>query len=202
MSTIVYWACFDDEWLRAKEPQSVLKDFIGEKKSTNIKLNLCPAFKNYLNNVYKLQSIYDYEFEIKNNDAVSSTYNQDFFDKHVEIRSLEDNAFSFTQHWIFFTEEDSLELSSSAPILEDSYMAKNCMFIPGKFDIGKWFRVLDLAFYLREGVNSFQIKENDVINYLTFNTNQKIIFKQFVINNEIKQYIDAVNSSRFNRKIK
>ena len=202
MSITVYWSCFDNEWLRAKEPKSVLKNFIGEKKSTNIELNRCPAFKDYLNNVYKLESIYDYEFEIKDGRVISSIYDQKFFDKHVLVRSIEDKSFSFSNNFIFFTEEDSLKMSLSAPILEDSDIAKNCMVVPGKFDIGKWFRTIDLAFYLRKDINIFKIKEGDALNYITFDSNKKIIFKQFMMNDKIKEYLIAVNNAKFSRKLK
>ena len=202
MSITVYWSCFDEEWLRAKEPRSVIKDFIGEKKSTNIGLNFCPAFKDYLNNVYKLQSIYDYEFIINDGLIISDMYDQVFFNNHILTRSIEDKSFSFGNKWIFFTEKDSLVLSLSAPILEDSDIAKDCIFIPGKLDIGKWFRQIDIAFYLRKDINSFKVKENDTLNYLTFNTNEKIIFKQFMMNDSIMKYLLSVDNSKNNRKRK
>lgn len=199
MSITVYWACSDKEWLRAKEPANVFKDFVGKEKSKNITLNFCPAFKNYLNNVYKITSIYDYEFKTDGEVVTSDMYDQNFYNDHVGIRSIKDKSFSFANQWTFFTEKDSLEISLSAPILEDNYIAKNCTFIPGKFDIGKWFRVIDVAFYLKEGVDIFKVKEGDALQYLTFHTNEKIIFKQFMVNDTIKQYLLAVDNSRKNR---
>ena len=38
MSTIIYWACNEDEWLRAKEPNSIYKDFIKNIKDKNTQI--------------------------------------------------------------------------------------------------------------------------------------------------------------------
>lgn len=199
MSITVYWACFDKEWLRAKEPENIIKKVLKEDKYKEVGLNMCPGFRNYFNNTYSIQSLYDYEFYIKDGDVFSDLYDQTFFNDHVVTRSIENKCFSFTNKWIFFTENDSLEMSISGPTLEDSNIAKDSIYIPGTFDIGKWFRSIDIAFFLRENINKIKIKEDDSLGYIKFNTNQKIILKQFMMNETILNYLESTLNSKFNR---
>ena len=201
-STIVYWSCIEDEWLRAKEPEPIYKNFIKNIKDKTTEIELCPSVKDYTKNTFSLKSIYDYNFEIDKDSNVSSMlYNQKFFDNHVVVRSNIDKCFSFTQNLIFFTEDKSLNISVGVfPYLEDNHITKTCMLIPGKMDIGKWFRTIEFAFYLKSNYTKFEIEEDEIYQYIKFDTENKIIFKQFKANENIKQYIsDTTNSKNFRK---
>jgi hypothetical protein len=205
MSIIVYWACNENEWLRSKEPDPVYKNFLKNIKDKNTNIELCPSIKDYMKNTFSIKSIYDYNFEISENNqnVFSSLYDQKFFDKHVIVRSRTDKLFSFSQDMIFFTEEKTLNMSAGIfPFLENNNITRNCITVPGTFDIGKWFRLTDFAFYLKNNINKFEIEENETYQYIKFNTNDKIIFKQFKINEKLNKYLlDITNAKEF-RKIK
>jgi hypothetical protein len=203
MAITVYWASLEDEWLRMKSPEYVYKELIKKTDPTKTDLKSCPAVKDYLKNYVSLRSIYDYEFDLdnENNNITSKMYDQKFFDKHINIRSSKAKLFSFTQYTIFFTEEKSLELSAGLfPFMEDNNITKNCIIIPGTLDIGKWFRSLEFAFILKG--NKFKIEEGEIYTYLSFNTKEKIIFKQFKPNDILKSYMDDFDKSRKYRKDK
>ena len=203
MSTIIYWACNEDEWLRAKEPNSIYKDFIKNIKDKNTQIELCPSVKDYTKNTFSIKSLYDYNFEISKDtgQVVSNMYDQKFFDKHVFVRSNIDKLFSFSQSYTFFTEKKSLKMSANVfPYLEDNNITKNCMPIPGSFDIGKWFRATEFSFYLRNNIDKFSIVQDEVYQYIKFHTDDKIIFKQFMINEKIKKYLSDVDFSKEYRK--
>jgi len=205
MSTIIYWACNEDEWLRAEEPNSVYKTFIKNIKDKNTQAELCPAIKDYTKNTFSIKSLYDYNFEILKDTGqiVSKMHDQEFFNKHVMIRSNIDKLFSFSQSYIFFTEKKSLKMSASVfPYLEDNNITKTCIPVPGTFDIGKWFRATEFGFYLKANINEFNINQNEIYQYINFQTDDKIIFKQFMVNEKIKKYLSDVNVSKNHRKIK
>jgi hypothetical protein len=205
MAITVYWSSLEDEWLRAKEPEAVYKDFLKDKKNFESTIAMCPAVKDYTKNTFSLKSIYDYEFEINKdlNDVTSQLYDQVFFNKHVEIRSIENKFFSFSQRLVFFTEEQSLNMSLGIlPYFEDNEITKRCTLIPGKLDIGKWFRIIDYAFFLKNNINSFKINEGDVYQYIKLETDQKIEFKQFKSTDLIYKYILDITSSKNHRKPK
>ncbi len=206
MSINVYWACAEKEWARAEKPVSISKRFYDlhkfdpSEKSTPIK---CPAVVPELNNLFGLKSLYTYEFSIKNDKVDSTLYDQEFYNKHVIIRDLEKRLFSFTQNYILFTDKESLEVTVQIPpYFENSDLSKNTFSLPGTMDIGKWFRKLDHSFYLKDNVNSFNIKEGDIFYYIKFHTDEKINFKQFMVTDKINTFHDHLTSSTANRSLK
>lgn len=197
----VYWACLEDETLRAKEPQPIYNKILLKESTKNSGLLFCPGFKDYTKNIFGLQSLYDYEFTIENNQVFSKTYDQNFYDIHMVVRSIEDKLFSFCQRFIFFTEEDELLMSANMqPFFEENSISERCMLVPGTFDIGKWFRNIDFAFYLKNNFNTFNINEGDIFQYIKFHTNKKIIFKQFYMDDFLEKQYQNVLDSKKNRE--
>jgi hypothetical protein len=201
MSINVYWACLEDEWIKATEPEKISQRFYTKKITDSDKdslsaINYCPVFNKSLENIYAIKSIYDYSFKIKNNECFSELYDQKFFDNHVLVRSLEKKFFSFSVRYIFFTEEDSLKIDAyQHPVFEDNEISKRCMIIPGGFDIGKYFRNLEFAFILKKDFNEFIVNDEDVLYYLKFYTEEKIKFKQFRCNENLKQMMEDVRKA-------
>jgi len=192
----VYWMCNEDESIRAVAPEKASKRFYShdvrsDDSGSLIAVNYCPASNRALKNLYAIKSIYDYSFTIKGDRCESPMYDQAFFDKHVVIRSIEKKVFSFKNVYAFFTDEKSLEITAHEyPIFEDNEVAKRCIPIMGKYDIGKWFRPLEFPFILKEEFDTFTVKEQDVLYYLRFHTDRPIIFKQVMITNALKSMLD------------
>lgn len=201
MSITIYWSCTEEEWLRAKEPTLIYKKFIKNVKDEKTQIQSCPSVKDYMQNLHSLQSIYNYSFQLsKNNTTSSNLYDQEFFNNHVTVRSEIDRLFSFRQSFVFFTEEKSLKMSCGIfPFLENNNITKNCITIPGKLDIGRWFRQLDFAFYLKNEDNIFKIEEDEIFQYIHFETKEKIIFKQYRTTEKIKKYLFDIEKSKDSR---
>lgn len=206
MSVNVYWSVFGDEWMRAKEPQDVRRDFYSRKiheQTPLMAFNRCPFTHTYLENTFSLHSLYDYSFKIKNEEVFSDLYDQEFFDYHVKIRSMEKRCFSFFQPFVFFTEEKSLEASFPVfPYLENNNITQRCIPFVGTLDIGKYFRNIDFAFLLKNPYDEFLIEEDEIFGYIKFNTEEKIKFRQFYPSDMIKQYAADVRSALPNKKHK
>jgi hypothetical protein len=201
MTINVYWACLEKEWLRAEEPEPLHKIFynkinISDPKNKKTNVNFCPAFKDEINNVFSVKSLYDYSFYIKDNDAWSSDEDQYFFDSHVYIRDIDKKFFSFHNTYIFYTDEPSLEVSQISSYLEDVSTRNNCIVIPGKFDIGKWYRSLDFAFYMPKNVSTFETKEGESLYYLKFHTDEKINFIQYQNSDVLQNHLNDVLASK------
>jgi len=204
MSIVIYYSNLDKEWLRTTEPVSIYNNFVKKDFVKESGLIHCGASKKYISKVYGIKSIYDYEFNIEQNKQVrSSQYDQNFFNDHLVIRSVENKFFSFTQQVIFFTEESSLEMSTGIfPFLENNNITERCSVIPGTFDIGKWFRPVDFAFYLNKNYNSFKIEEDEIYQYISFDTDEKIIFKKFMPNQKLFDFANSAVQSATNRRSK
>ena len=200
MAITVYWACLEDEWVKADEPEKVLKRFYSSRqiksmeRSSPMALNYCPVFNKTLENTYAIKSIYDYSFKIENDKCVSLDHNQKFFDDHIFIRSIDKKFFGYQNKYVFFTEEDSLMMNAyQHPIFEENEITKRCIIIPGAFDIGKYFRNLEFPFILKKEFDEFIVKNEDVLYYLTFDTKEKIKFKQFQV---VPELVDMMQSLR------
>jgi hypothetical protein len=116
-------------------------------------------------------------------------HDQNFYDKHIIVRSLENKMFSFLQRYVFFTEENSLITKvSQFPFLEDNDITKKCILIGGELDIGKYFRSIEFPFYLKNDTDEFKISEGEIFSYISFNTKEKINFKRFFWSKKIKEY--------------
>lgn len=204
MSIVVYWANAEKEWMRAETPELVSKSFysknIIEKNNPKLNLNYCPGFNENLKNLYAIKSIYDYSIILEPNHAYSNFYDQKFYDDHVLIRSLEKKAITFSQKNIFFTEHNTLKMTAyEYPFFEQNEITKRCILIPGKFDIGKWFRPLEFPFFLKNDFDTFVVNEGDIMYYVRFHTEEKIILKQFMITDKLYDMIDSTVNISINR---
>jgi hypothetical protein len=198
MAINVYWASIEKEWMLAKPLDSVASTFykkdLIDPNNRNSQINYCPAFNNHLKNVYAMRSLYNYELYLDNGNLHSKDYDQEFYDDHVLIRSYEKRFFSFKNSYIFFTDEPSLKTTFyEFPCFEDNNITKRCIPVPGQFDIGKWFRGTEFAFYLKDGFNSFKIEQDEIYSYVRFHTDQKINFIEFNYSDKLKQF----NQERF-----
>lgn len=193
----IYWACLEDEWLRATEPVDIKKLHFSTDEFKETDVIRCPATRDFLHNYYGLKTIYTYDIFFEDDHTWSTHYNQTFFQNHV-IRRGKKSA-SFILQYVFFTEEESLVMSFEQPFLEDNVINNNCILFPGQFDIGKWFRNIDFAFKLKKKVDHFSMKEDDIYSYIKFHTNEDIKFIQFRANDEIKSLRNDVIRARINQ---
>ena len=201
----VYWACIENEWMRASAPEAVsslfYKDRKFDKSLPDVNMHHCPSFNQHRENMFALRSIYSYKFEIRDNNVGTGDYDQQFFERHVNIKSIEKKLFSFQQSFIFFTDAESLPVTMSLPpYFEDNNITDRCVVIPGELDIGKWFRNTDLAFYLKRNYNEFCIEEGDIYCYMKFHTDQKINFIQYRQTDKLNNLLLDVVRSKNNKK--
>ena len=151
----IYWGVGthnSPEGIRAERPipilQKVLSERIPKDLAGEVTYNRCPAFIDELTNVYGMKSFYDYTLKFEKDSVSSTDYDQDFYNSHFVIRSGKGNLFEFHQDFVFFTEEPSLEMSLLPAYLEDNSVVNNTIMVPGKIDIGKYFRGLQIAFHM------------------------------------------------------
>ena len=176
--------------LRVQTPELVLKN----KPVSEVGYNVCPAFRDYFHNVYGWKSLHTHSLEksVDGRGYTSDIHNQEFFDNNIQIRSVAEQLISITQMTSFVTDSPSLKMSIEHPYFEDNKFTSSCYLIPGIMDIGKYYRRLDCAFYIKEGHNKCAFDEGDTIYYLRFHTPEKIHFKQYFMNDKLREYHDMV----------
>ena len=89
----------------------------------------------------------------------------------VNIRSIDDKLFSYNLRYLFYTDQP-LEISMTPAYLTVNEFTQNTTLVPGKFDIGQWFRPLDCSFIMNS--NQLQLKKDDTFAYIKFHTDKKI----------------------------
>lgn len=181
----------EKEWQRAKKPdlvsRSLYKKGLHNSDNGMSSFNKCPAVKDNLNNLYELKSLYTYRFWITEKDIRSDNSNQEFSNEHLLLRDIDKKMFSFMQRYIFFTDSPSLEMSLyEFPQFENNTITESCILIPGKYDIGRWYRNTEFPFILKG--NKFEINEGDVYSYIRFHTKEKIKFIQYRNNEKLNEY--------------
>jgi len=199
---IVYWApaAFSPEqesWNSLyQEPSSVSKDFyhLLQKGSSSLK---CPAAKDFLHNVFSLDSTITNTFEFPDN-LLKKAYqsNEPRFqldvDSLVAILKVRENQINnyinlkYNMSWLFFAKED-LNMRYSAPYFPATNPIKDSVFAGGVFNIGKWFRPLNLEYYVPVTAKSFRVKEGEPLAFMEFETDRPIVFKRFIMNNKIAE---------------
>ena len=183
----VYWSIDHKLWrgaLNVQTPELVLKN----KPISETRYNTCPAFKDYFHNVYGWKAMYAYSLEKSGHEYIPDVHNQEFMDRNIIVRSVEEQVISIFQAVSFVTDSPSLKLSQENPSFEDNKFTSSCYVIPGTMDIGKFYRGLDLAFRIKENHRRVAFDEGDIIYYLRFHTPEKINLKQYFMNDKLREY--------------
>ena len=159
----------------------------------------CPASQNVLKNTFVLinsmKSSYIFNNENTNGNVI--------LDKSTGINAMvmhkpsieNEKLFVVSNFWVFFTEEDSLEMTVTSPFFEKTNYMKYGALVPAKFDIGKWFRNISLEFNLWAGVNEFYLEDEEPIVYLTFNTNRRVNLIRFNMTPDLDKIIESTGAS-------
>jgi len=194
---IVYWSAFTDVFNDSldtfstsnccAEPENIFEricdmKFIGEQT----KIKYCPAVKDSTKNTYALKFPFDYEFSLdrENDKAGSLLYDQKFFDSYLHLRSIPDGMITAKVRYIMFCEE-SLEIMTSGPYFSNNEFTKSARLIPGKFNIGKWFRPIECAMLVDSSINNVKLNKDDDYCYVTFLTDENITLKKFELNTKL-----------------
>ena len=194
---VVYWASYENKEDLYKEPINLYSS-LKKKKEKRFKEQgffSCPSFKDLTSNTYIFSSTSDnmYKLDIPNGRL-------EFTDTSVEASSVRppsiENCFLFklSLSWIFFSEESLVMEITPAYFSETSHTEFGAI-VPGAFDIGRWFRPINAEFQLWDGVDAFSLPKEEPIFYAKFNTNKKVVFKKFQMNEELenikKEHIDS-----------
>lgn len=172
----VYWTAYAEfdtiSSFDFSKPTKLSLDF---SKDYNNSFVVCPAYQDEISNTFELKFPNTYNIALGEN-LSSPDYDQKYFDEMINIRSIEDKLISYNLRYLFYSEE-SVEVSMTPAYLTTNEFTQKTTLIPGKFDIGQWFRPMDCSFIMKS--NQLQLKENDTYAYVKFHTNKKIDFVNF-----------------------
>ena len=86
--------------------------------------------------------------------------------------------------YVFFAEE-SVDMAMYPPYLHKTKFMNTASVAAGKFNIAKWFRPISPSFILWENEKTVSIEKDEPLAYLDFETDKKVVLKQFELTKEI-----------------
>lgn len=190
----VYWATandgFDLDWqIMMEEPSSLRKEMFDSRNKSNKTRNTflkCPASTSVINNIFVWKSPKDtsVDLEIINDEIQLNKYendnDSDIFKWTVEHQpTLGWNLLVTLKHHIIFFAEEDVDVLFSAPYFSHAPHLQYGAVVPGKFNVGAWFRPFNAEMNLWHGQTHMEFKENEPIAYFTFLTDRKINLKRF-----------------------
>lgn len=168
--------------------------------SSELQYGKCPAFTDYMKNIFVITSPYDLVLNWdKEKFQFNTDFNVDAKEKMVFPRNHEHGLISIVGINLLFFSEKSLLVDQFHPYfnLDNS----NFVVIPGSFDIGKHFRPLEAAIHFARS-GTIKIKENTPLFYLKFHTEEKIVFKKFYVTEKIKSLaVTFLTKRNFTKRI-
>ena len=177
--------------LNGKEPQLAIKEFIGD--TNEIAFLRCPAYQDAMKNVFSISSWFSLDLAVEEN-SLKSNAPQIFLDSYIREHSVKRKIYQLLQEMMFIAKDDSLEMTQEPASMTDNSFTKSCSVISGTFDIGKHFRLVSCSFFIRNGVDIVEIKEDDSIYYLRFHTKKKIKFVPFFMSPKFEALTLNTNS--------
>ena len=216
--TIVYWApaysardAYDLNHLYA-EPKSVYEEMVAKKaplKDVSSDFLRCPATSSLLKNTFSVRAPVDTHVslnfdsrrikQIGENASNEHSYKIKFNFLH-QPTLLNHNLINYVHPIVFFSEEDTMVATLTPPYFERVSSYQFGTIVPGRFDVAKWFRPMNMEFQLWPGVDTLNVPAGEALCYLHFDTEKKIVLKRFVTNNEIEKLIGSfVNVSPFRK---
>ena len=185
---IVYWApgFVQSKFnLTYKEPEPVIKELrqlghslVRPGNNANNFLK-CPAVLSNTNNTFAISSPAEVKIKWDGNNIYTPDQDQEFFNKCIVARDASTGFISYNLcKYFFFTEEPSLNIKQKNAVYTNNDFTKKTGIIEGSFDIGQWVRLLDVGLYFKEP-STVNINLNDVLYYIEFFTDKKIVFKKF-----------------------
>jgi hypothetical protein len=194
---IVYFATVNEtektKWdILYHKPESLLRN-LNKIKNKDEKNNFlkCPANTQFIKNIYVMHNMLESEYIIHEDSiepvgesyvAFNVTHNPTLKNQKLIDLSIDT---------IFFTEEKDLEMSITSPFFSHTPHLQYGSLVPGRFNINKWFRNVNLEFNLWESTKVFKIGHLEPLVYFNFHTTKTVELKQFVLSDRARKIMTA-----------
>jgi hypothetical protein len=206
----VYWApvfdISDRDWtILYSDPERLLKG-LSEQKAEDTPYQdsffQCPSFTNTIKNIFVLKSPMDTHYKLQEDGTYSPEGPSNISMFQRDSKTLEGQCLLGPElNWVFFTEEDSLEMSISSPYFSQAQHLQYGSIVPGSFNIGKYFRHIGLEFNLWKDSTDLIIKENEPMAYVRFDTDKKVNLIRFTMSDKLIAIKNTTRTSgRWNPK--
>ena len=195
MKTVYYSASvppdlYGNDFMLYQEPDSLYKELLANKNKENTYNNYmdCPAFLKSVQNTFVVRCPWTSKLTVdySNGTFVNEQGQRDEIAEHFTPKptSRTNPMFNVYHNFLFFCEDD-LEITTSPAFLHNTEFQSNCTYIPGTFNIAKWFRPIEGAFEMKHRFQTLDIAMGDPLYYIKFNTTDSIKLVRFDLTPEL-----------------
>ena len=178
------------------KPTNLFSD-LSKERAVGIKTSsflTCPAFSSITKKIIQYKSpmdlSYEFDFRDQENQIIKPLIEKyiafDYRPKSLEVA----NSILLELKYYMFADEP-LEVMFTAPYFAQSKYTQYATVIPGKFDIGNWFRPYNFELQPWDTKGEIHIKEDEPLFYAQFQTDREINIKKFSMNKELMNMVNA-----------
>lgn len=183
---------YNQDYMLVKEPDSLYKDLLKDKNFANNYNNYmdCPGFLKSIQNTFIIRNSFttDLKINLQTGDFFNIDGQQNQVTEHFTAKPIcrKLPLFNIYHNILFFCEED-LEITTIPAYMHNSELQSKCTYIPGSFNISRWFRPVEGAFEMKHAFTELTLKDNDPMYYVKFNTTESVKFVRFYLSLELWQ---------------
>ena len=172
------------------EPENLFDKNI--KNKTNIdkvdSMFYCPAFKHLTKNTIEFKNPLTTSLKIDDDGNIIDRSKTGTGANVVRKPSIKDRfliEYGITP--ILFSDSD-VTATMTAPWFETPSFMQYATIVPGRYNIGKWFRAVNIEFMTNPGQREVVIEKNEPLVYFTFDTDEQIKLTRFKMDEELRRY--------------
>lgn len=165
------------------DPQRLLNKFVEDTRNSycdrvrNVKR--CPSFVNLAKNTFFIENPITNDFTIANGQI-------NYKEGSMFVDGQGRDTMVYGMSYLFFSEDD-LEILMTPPYLSKTNYDKYAKLIPGRFNISKWFRPINLEMMFVGDGRHFRVEEHEHLAYFSFLTDDKVVLKRFDLNENLRK---------------
>lgn len=201
----VYWSYVRngelDLSLIYEEPTSLVQELSSKKNKNNPDSNFlrCPATIDVCKNL----------FVVKNPLKTSASFiiEDGSVSNQMESKSggwfvnrpptLENQLLAGYDYSLIFFAEEEVDMMVTSPFFSETPHRSWGAIVPGVFNIGSWFRPFNVEFNVWPGITNVSLEEGEHIAYIKFFTEKNIVFKKFMMNDQLAKQATTCSSAGF-----
>ena len=176
------------------EPYNMFTYLVSKRSKfdQNISMLTCPAFKEKMKKTFVFKNAIESHYSYNTDDlgGVNFTVLKQFsppISRH-RVPGLDFGPTVVIETPYIFFSDSPLEANFSQPIFHQPGYTKYGSIMPGRFDIGSWFRPFSFEIQMWSNDGELKIKEDEPIFYTEFLTNKNIKLVRFKYTKKLATY--------------
>jgi len=199
----VYWSGIRNSELDLslfyEEPTSLMHELSLNKNKNNLDDNFlrCPAVVDLNKNLFVVKNPVktSASFVIEGDNVSSKMESKGagwFVNRPPSLRNQLLAGYDYSL--IFFAEEE-VEVMTTSPYFSQTPHRSWGAIVPGVFNIGSWFRPINMEFNVWEGIKNVSLEEGEHMAYIKFFTEKNVVFQRFSMTEELYSQAKTCSAS-------